>query len=125
MRRMPCRRYKHQDSAHELAMSPLNLSRVLSMAVNPLASHPDQVVLTSRAMWKIVLFRDRKRESQRAKGLFRAVIGMQDSAELPEMTGQIKCVGSHHKKYRAPDNRRDQRRRFGPISYNNISPIDK
>jgi hypothetical protein len=33
---MPCRRYKNQDSAHELAMSPLNLSRVLSMAVNPL-----------------------------------------------------------------------------------------
>ena len=65
-------------------MSPLNLSRVLSMAVNPLASHPDQVVLTSRAMWRIVLFRDRKRECQRAKGLFRAVIGMQDSAELPE-----------------------------------------
>ena len=27
----------------------LNLSRVLSMAVNPLASHPDQVVVTSRA----------------------------------------------------------------------------
>jgi hypothetical protein len=49
MRRMPCRRYKQQDSAHELAMSPLNLSKILSMAVNPLASHPDQVVLTSRA----------------------------------------------------------------------------
>jgi hypothetical protein len=43
MRRMPCRRYKHQDSAHELAMSPLNLSKILSMSVNPLASHPDQV----------------------------------------------------------------------------------
>ena len=41
MRRIPCRRYKHQDSAHELAMSPLNLSKILCMAVNPLASHPD------------------------------------------------------------------------------------
>ena len=30
-------------------MSPPNLSKILSMAVNPLASHPDQVVLTSRA----------------------------------------------------------------------------
>ncbi len=47
MRRMPCRRYKHQDSTHELAMNPLNLSKVLSMVANPLASHPDQVVLGS------------------------------------------------------------------------------
>src|SRR5258706_13804227 len=49
MRRMPCRRYKHHDSAHELAMSPLNLSRALSMASNPLASHPDQIAFMSRA----------------------------------------------------------------------------
>ena len=60
MRRMPCRRYKHQDSTHELAMSPLNLSKILSMAVNPLASHPDQVVLTSRAKAGLVFdLRDR------------------------------------------------------------------
>jgi hypothetical protein len=37
----------------------------------------------------IVLFRDRKRECQRAKGLFRAVIGMQDSAELPERQNRL------------------------------------
>jgi len=48
MRRMPYRRYKHQDSTHELAMNPLNLSKVLSMVANPLASHLDQVVLWVR-----------------------------------------------------------------------------